>query len=397
MASKQTSHQSSSPLSSSTASDSTGIGERTVYPAPFTYDGIGEPQLPTLTEKDLSNITSVLRGLSRGVLPRADAVPTALNAYNITQEPSKGKNAWAYFHSVTNIAAADEDGRGNREGWEQATRKPATSRRRAETSTSHIVVPDEVILDTMKEWHPIREGEEDAAGSWMESASYRFLCFIHSHRLSRGNSRRSKAIYTISIWDRQHEEMTWHDTCAYERSDRRAAIRHFWSRVQTNLKFMNPRKTFLAQIRFRTAYHSCEKLEAATRDYIDPPYTLWSVMAIGLQHMNRGGFDSQVSIVEDRLEVFSGHRKDLLPRLFVHLLHLFLYSPREGREEDWNEVTGGLADEETIRQFARRFRIGEKLHWMKSDGRKEMESLTRQARGAWMTGLPWLIGELRMC
>jgi len=159
---------------------------------------------------------------------------------------------------------------------------------------------------------------------------------------------------------------------------------------------MLPRKDFIPKIRFRTVYHACEQLEVAIRNHVDSTYTLWSVMAIALQHMNHGGSDLQVSIVPDRLEVFGGHRRDLLPRLFVHLLHLCLYSPRQGKVSQWNQNLGAFKTEKEITSFLRQFRIGYRMLWMKQWSWKELEDFMNGPYGGWLAKLESLPEYLRM-
>jgi hypothetical protein len=159
---------------------------------------------------------------------------------------------------------------------------------------------------------------------------------------------------------------------------------------------MNPRKDLIKKMRFRTVYHSCEHLEVAIRNYLDSTYTLWSVMAIALQHMNHSGTDLQVSIVPDRLDVFGGHRRDLLPRLFVHLLHLVLYSPRQGKVGAWNQTFGAFTSERIMATFLQQFRIGYKMSWLKQWSWKELEDFMQGPYGGWLARFESLPEYLRM-
>lgn len=103
-------------------------------------------------------------------------------------------------------------------------------------------------------------------------------------------------------------------------------------------------------------------------------------MAIALHHMNHGGADPQVGLVPDRLEYFAGHGRDLLPRLFTHLLCLCL----EDREEEEGE------DQEK-RAFVRQFWIPESLGWMREQVRKHLGTCLPPDGSA-----AWVFEELRI-
>lgn len=97
-----------------------------------------------------------------------------------------------------------------------------------------------------------------------------------------------------------------------------------------------------------------------------PRHTLWAVLGAALFHMN-GARDPHVSIVPDRLELFGGHARHLLPRLFAHLLWLCLdcrpgwtHARREG--------------------FVRQFRILDRLRWLRTCAREHLERYGERER-----------------
>jgi hypothetical protein len=370
--------------------------------APFFYDRQLTDQLPLLNLQDISDLSAVLRSLATGRAPRIGAVTKALNAYNITQTPVDGKRAWAYFHAVTNIPPVEE-----RLRW-----------------TPHIELNDNVLEDLFVPWRSIKPDANQGVQSTQaaRSASYRFVCFIHKHRFGPKTGKWQN-VYTISIWDRevsadllalwptilyqleankpnQWDEMTWHDTYPRGRRDRRDAIRRFWQVVDIPMcEFTHPRAEFMEKIRYRTAYHACGNLEAAARENIDPSVTLWAIMSIGLQHINDGGRDGQVSIIPDRLEIFGGTAPELLPCWFARLLCLCLHAPRETDEDDWDPETGGLRSEEDMKEFVEKFRMAiksERMGWMKTRGRVQLDALMNEPGGAWLGNFPWLLETLRM-
>lgn len=266
-----------------------------------------------------------------------------------------------------------------------------------------------------------------------QGARYRFLCFIHSHVLSlRPGSRRG--IYTISIWDREWEELTWHDTYAQGRGARRADARLFWRGAASSLGFPflhlhlhtrssgsrmrmrnieedNPREAFEHRIRFRTVYHAASRLGDALREHPNPRHTLWAVMGVAMHHMNRGGEDPHVGVVPDRLEYFAAFERDLLPRLWAHLF-LLCFGVKRGRggggggggnedededEDDEEEGEGqgeGLEQQNRRREelvsFVKQFWILERLEWMRAKTRKHLQGrLSREDVG-------WVFEALRI-
>jgi hypothetical protein len=137
--------------------------------------------LPVLDEEDISDLSAVIKGLAQGRYPRLDAVPRALNAYNLNPEDANTKKAWAYFHSITEVPAVDE-----------RLRNPL-----------QIVLDDGVLDDLEVPWRSIYPGQfPDIAVDERGTPSYRFVCFIHKHRINMKFSGQ-RAVYTISIWDRE--------------------------------------------------------------------------------------------------------------------------------------------------------------------------------------------------
>ncbi|KAI3321165.1 hypothetical protein HD806DRAFT_546603 [Xylariaceae sp. AK1471] len=346
------------------------------HPSRFTFDDELTNQLPILDQQESDDLAAVIRSLAIGRAPRIGAVTTALNAYNIVQTPVNGKRTWAYFHTITDISPAD-------------ARLKFPPR---------IALEDNVLNDLFTPWHSINP-DPNQGGQSAKTASYRFICFIHKHRVGPRTGKYQN-IFTISIWDRELDEMTWHDVYPRGRRDRRAAIMHFWEIVETPAcEFTHPRAAFLTKIRYRTAYHACERIEAATRVTIEPPATLFSIISIGLQHMNDGGQDRQVSIVPDKLEIFGGTATTLLPRWFARLLCLCLHAPRQNHEGEWDAAKGGIRNEVKLKELVERFcmaKNSERMDWMRTRGRIQLEALMKEPGGAWLKNIEWLFDTLRM-
>ncbi|KAI6084013.1 hypothetical protein F4821DRAFT_262338 [Hypoxylon rubiginosum] len=303
-------------------------------PVPFNCTVDRVRNLPNFTHEQLGDITAVLKSLARGTYPRFESVPTALNAYNCNWGSSTADEPWAYFHPVTTITPEEE----------KLKQRPV------------VQLDNRIQADLQKPWVSIRTGErfeEENERKLKSSAQYRFICFIHKHHIDMHRQTAQKSIFTISIWDREWDELTYHDAYHVDRPKRRREIQRFWRYVRAPgfiAAGEEAREKFMPRIRYRTVYHASERLADAMREIVPPRHTLWGVMAIAMEHMNEGA-DLQVSIVPDCVDYFGGCGRRLLPRLFAHLLWLCLDA-----KTDW-----GI---ERQRNFVRQFRISDRLRWM---------------------------------
>ncbi|KAI0113431.1 hypothetical protein F4814DRAFT_440737 [Daldinia grandis] len=319
-----------------------------IKPVPFLYLGDDDRTLPDLSDEELDDLVAVLKALARSSYPRLEAVPIALNAYNCNQKTDdNGQRPWAYFYPITIIPPARLDG--------TLPRYP------------EIRLDFEICQDLKRRWRPIRYGwgynSRNQSTGFLPPARYRFLCFIHKHRIDRKNILQ-KGVHTISIWDREWDELTWHDTYHVDRTSRRKDIREFWKHVNApgfidEIDRVDSREDFMSRIRYRTVYHICEHIEETLRSPVPPRHTIYAVMSTALFHMNNAR-DPQVSIVPDRLELFGGQHKGLLPQFFAHLLCLCL-----DVQPDWS-----LARQ---KRFVLQFRILERLRWMRLRTRECLE------------------------
>ncbi|KAI1653302.1 hypothetical protein F4813DRAFT_393875 [Daldinia decipiens] len=319
-----------------------------IKPVPFMYLGDNDRNLPDLSDDEFCDLVAVLKALARSSYPRLEAVPLALNAYNCNQgTDDDGERPWAYFYPITMIPPARLD--------EKNDLLP---------NYPEIELDFEVCQDLKRRWRSIRYGGDDNNNNqsmeFSPPARYRFLCFIHKHRIDRKNTLQ-KGVHTISIWDREWDELIWHDTYHVDRISRRKDIREFWRHVKAPgfIDEVDSREHFMSRIRYRTVYHICEQIEETLRGPVPPRHTIYAVMSTALFHMNNAR-DLQVSIVPDRLELFGGQHKGLLPRFFAHLLCLCL-DVRPG----WSRARQ--------KRFVLQFRILERLQWMRLRTREYLE------------------------
>ncbi|KAI1141240.1 hypothetical protein F5Y05DRAFT_423137 [Hypoxylon sp. FL0543] len=321
-----------------------------VKPAPFRYTDNSPRNLPDLNNDEFESLTAVLKALARGGYPRLDAVPLALNAFNCNKrtDGTEDLEPWAHFHPVTIIT-------------------PENARRREH---QELELDVEILEDLTKPWRSIRDTHIRRGGAWVMQlgrdwtpqehlARYRFICFIHKHRIDRRPSSQ-KGVHTISIWDREWDELTWHDTYHVDREVRRREIKQFWQEVSVpGIVVGAHREDFMSRIRYRTVYHICERIEDTIRATVPPRNTLWAVIGAALFHMNNVR-DSQVSIVPDRLELFGAYGRGLIPSFFAHLLCLCLDA-----RPAWNR--------RQQEAFVKQLRILDRLPWMRLYTRKHLE------------------------
>ncbi|KAI1481011.1 hypothetical protein F4774DRAFT_417912 [Daldinia eschscholtzii] len=351
-----------------------------IKPLPFWYWDDDDRNLPDLGNPELDDIAAVLKALARGTYPRLGALPIALNAYNCNRKLDDDEEdlPWAFFHPITVIPPAKSI------PGDPLPQYPA------------IQLDYEILEDLSKQWRPIRYGREGGTNNnqppdaFPDSfARYRFLCFIHKHRIDRKSSSQ-KGMHTISIWDREWDELTWHDTYHVDRESRRKDIQQFWEHTDS-LGFLNgtiSRRQFVNRIRYRTVYHTCEHIEDTLRGVVPPRHTIYAVMGVALFHMNNAR-DPQVSIVPDRLELFGGQHKRLLPRFFAHVLWLCL----DARPE-WSRA-------QQVR-FVEQCRIVERLKWMKLRTREYLERHDRdsdyrdRAKDRDEVGREWIYDVLKL-
>lgn len=153
-------------------------------PLPFSYTNAGNPNFQ---DAEFQAIQSVLKCLAKGSYPRTDALPTVLNAYNCRAGGDQEDRLWAYFHpSVTTV--------------------PDTATLTAETTWPSIHVPNILLNDIDLDWYKLRKSwraaNPDKKDEKAQYGRYRFLCFIHKHRIDVPASYQ-KNVYTISIWDQE--------------------------------------------------------------------------------------------------------------------------------------------------------------------------------------------------
>lgn len=431
---------------------------------------------PQDTVSGFNAIVAALKQLAKGRYPRADVVPTALHAYNRCQAaPGLG----LYIHPVTPIEyrAKEKIWKGfggevpilrlpeavltdlERRTWipvhersrEALKRKIETDRKSDEAKRDDEVAQQSHTIERkrregrniVKEMEKLEKiAKRELAKSWTQTvenkAHYRFLCFVHEHRLtltgtaggggSGGAQAQKRTVFTVSIYDCEKKAVFWHDMWGpAERRERRAVIMKFWKKVQ----FYGPAppalppgfedddddeedpqpsaaKTrgfqvqppspfeiarwteFSREVEYRTSYHTARHMESMLRGPLNPRHSLYAVIGAVMHYIDRGAArDPYPEFVPDKPGVFAGHDIEVLPRLFTHLLLECLDSRRLAAAE--GEVKGKgkrvvreEEEEENRREaFLKQLRIPNNAEWMRYGTRKHLTRRlgnTEQAR-----------------
>ncbi|KAI8964525.1 hypothetical protein F5Y11DRAFT_363825 [Daldinia sp. FL1419] len=340
-------------------------------PVPFTYYADDQDNLPNLSDAQFEDVESLLRGLAKAMYPRLEAVPTTLNLYNCYRihDDDADNQPWAYFAPILSIPEV-----------------PANENARA-PKIPPLRLDEGIRDDLERPWRTLRNRgrqDEPAQDAFRRYASYRFVCFIHRHSIKLKNIAQ-RAVHTISIWDREWDELTWHDTYHMNREKRRDEIRQFWRLVDVRELTDMRKDDFMRQLRYRTVYHTCRNLEETLRNYEDPPpHTHYTDMAIRNNHMNNAR-ELHVSIVPDRLDTFGGQNRDLLPRFFAHLVWVSLAARPEWLRED------------QVKHLAQ-FAMVDRVPWMRRRVREFLESYCERYEGGDLDpgGREWVLDALKL-
>lgn len=137
------------------------------------------------------SVKSVLRDLTLGKRPRVDDLPTLLNLHQGRFVEADDNRVMVYFHpNVVHVPNLEEQKPGNQS-------QPAV-----------VEILEQAKQDLKRRWFVLRKtyraaSDQQQTPDAVEYGTYRFLFFIHSHRIDTDRFPFQNTVYTVSIWDRE--------------------------------------------------------------------------------------------------------------------------------------------------------------------------------------------------
>ncbi|KAK8024309.1 hypothetical protein PG993_012375 [Apiospora rasikravindrae] len=311
-----------------------------------------------MDRKQFNYVKRVLQDLTVGRYPRVDHLPLLLNLHQNRFVLTDNDRLMVYFHpTVLPVPPAEARPTG------ASSAAPFDPGSGEQPSRPEVSILEHAQEDMQRQWRVLRETYRSTSESEPVPGvcgRYRFLFFIHTHRIEAPGFPYQKTVYTLSIWDREWDELIWHDVYPFEREDRRRAIHQFWTRAKTNFlpehlrsgkmgsNTIDPRLP--ERIRYKTVYHTWENhpsLPPPPRD------TIMFVLATAMFHTNEATYKDQV-VMRKEWEFVTGHRSELIP----HLVFCGLMICLESKYLPDNDI-------ERQTQFLRLFGVSKKMTWMK--------------------------------
>ncbi|RYP72973.1 hypothetical protein DL769_004322 [Monosporascus sp. CRB-8-3] len=280
-------------------------------PYPFTNNYPGS-RLPHITDAQSNKIQMVMERLCRCKnIPQTSYIPLCLNAYNCRTPVRVNHGLWAYVHhriiTIRAPGAALEPIR-------ITSPQPSAARVRRDFNTPWRNMMPMVVFPHVA---PLPRGPADSR--------YRLAIFIHKH--PEANS--SKAVYSMTIFDRQRNTLTWHDTLLEPSGTRQADIQHYWANVASPFNYPLPPLTI------STGYDPFGFLFDRVRMDVQKDHTLYQVMSwaiIAMDSVDSPNFNQMLGRDPD---IQSGMHRTALPTLLVFLIRLMAQA-RGGPGQDFS-------------------------------------------------------------
>ncbi|KAI0382267.1 hypothetical protein F5Y04DRAFT_280051 [Hypomontagnella monticulosa] len=210
------------------------------------------------------------------MMEREEDVPKVLNQYGAHWNYDRGAPAAYWSEKIYDVPSTDK----------------------GLLENPKIVLPPDIVHDMLKPWQSVLSPDVRKS-----SPRYRFIGFIHKHTQHRPQAAKSpssedqKRVYTLSVWDREYDTLTWHDTFHYQREKRPDQIRRFWRRAVIPRGIFGDipegqRKEFVGNIRCKVDYRTSEIMDHTSRDRLKVRTSLWSVMASAIWYMDNDNMSS---------------------------------------------------------------------------------------------------------
>ncbi|RYP11081.1 hypothetical protein DL764_000239 [Monosporascus ibericus] len=188
-------------------------------PYPFTHN-YPVSRLPRIADAQSNKIQILIERLRRYKdIPQTSYIPLCLNAYNCRAPVRENHGLWTYvYHRIITIRAPGAA----LEPIRIPSPQPSAARVRRDFNTPWRNMMPMVVYPHVL---PLPRGPADPR--------YRLAIFIHKH--PEANS--FKAVYYMTIFDRQRNTLTWHDTLIEPRGTRQADIQHYWANVASSFNY----------------------------------------------------------------------------------------------------------------------------------------------------------------
>ncbi|XXH03238.1 hypothetical protein Hte_009636 [Hypoxylon texense] len=185
-------------------------------PYPFNNDGTNNQgsrtRMPHPNDNQLKLLADIFPQLTRPAtnFTQFSAVPLVLNMFNNRSNAVRSNGSWVYtYHKLIDPKVIEENLDFD-EGVQQDLRTPWSS-----------------VVNYPNRRKPMR------------LPRYRFVAFIYQHKyMGRDNSitDRRRFIFSLVYWDRERNEMFWHDTGLNpsEQQQRWADVQNWWRSVRNN-------------------------------------------------------------------------------------------------------------------------------------------------------------------
>ncbi|KAK7959971.1 uncharacterized protein PG986_004825 [Apiospora aurea] len=259
-------------------------------------------------------------------------ISIALNAYNV-RFPEREQRVWAYFHwrgakSCLDVPSSPGPGF----DWTSTDSQAKTGT----TSDTRARLSAQLYREQISPWPSVI----NFPFRWVPNGyKYRLWCYIHRHEKPAGG-RYDDIVYSMSVWDRENNQISWHDPWGHQNHAAR------WADIQT--LWANAAPGYL-QNRPLVAvpYTSLRNLQTTTHRRMKPKFSQVACVALGVWLMNH--LDDPAPLrPPDRGEVLTG----MLGTQFANLAVVLFQTLRESSEQQAVDISLHGSGH-TTRQFVR--------------------------------------------
>ena len=284
---------------------------------------------PIFRQAQIGRLTSSLIHLANGGdYPAMSYLPELLSAFS-SREGQIEKGIWAYFHPLPKIPRLDEI-------------------RDLGLPPPMVVLPKEIVDDIDRPWVSVSQAPARNNAENNKTPRYRLLFFLHRFLYPNINARNNSPneVFGFSVWDREHNTFRYYDFWPEDSVTRQIAVTTWWARAlimepkakRTRAKRdLHPPPPWTPPNLYpmiRQSYNSEGASFGALATIAShanglPParISMYACIGAALEMMNRIA-DPAVLVPSDEVEVLTGLREDLIPKLFDEVLAMLRDQPK---------------------------------------------------------------------